>query len=53
VSAHRETKHVIHLVLSCSANYGLLYQRIRVTIRRGCAIFGDEQVHEAALELGG
>jgi hypothetical protein len=53
MSAHRVTKHVIHLVLPCSTSYSLLYQRTRVTIRRGCAIFGHEQVHEAALELGG
>jgi hypothetical protein len=53
VSAHRVMKHVIHLVLSRSANYGSLSQRTRVTTRLGCAIFGDEQVHKAALELGG
>ena len=49
--AHRVTKYVIQLVLSCSTNYGLLYQRIRVTTRWACTIFGDEHVHEVALDL--
>jgi hypothetical protein len=50
VFAHRATKDVMRLVLSCSTNGGL-YQRTRVTTRCGYVIFRDEKVREGALTL--